>query len=89
MGFNLRGLYFNYFGDWEPFTLQRISARKLIESYVNIETGEMLVQYPIPRTVENLLRGEFMFHKRSSALIKWTCGGNGGPDEEENAGENE
>ena len=89
MGFNLRGLYFNYFGDWQPFTLQRISARKLIESYVNIETGEMLLQYPIPRTVEHLLRGEFIFHKRSSALIKWTCAGNGGPDEEENAGENE
>ena len=88
MGFNLRGLYFNYFGDWEPFTLQRISARKLIDSYVN-ENGEMLVQDPIPRTVENLLRGEFMFHKRSTATIKWTCGGNGGADEEENAGENQ
>ena len=88
MGFNLRGVYFNYFGDWQPFTLQRISARKLIDSYVN-ENGEMLVQDPIPRTVENLLRGEWMFHKRSTATIKWTCGGNGGANEEQNAGENQ
>ena len=88
MGFNLRGVYYNYFGDWQPFTLQRISARKLIDSYVN-ENGEMLVQDPIPRTVENLLRGEWMFHKRSTATIKWTCGGNGGANEEQNAGENQ
>ena len=88
MGFNLRGVYFNYFGDWQPFTLQRISARKLIDSYVN-ENGEMLVQDPIPRTVENLLRGEWMFHKRSTATIKWTCGGNGGANEEQNAEENQ
>ena len=88
MGFNLRGVYFNYFGDWQPFTLQRISARKLIDSYVN-ENGEMLVQDRIPRTVENLLRGEWMFYKRSTATIRWSCGGNGGVNEEQNAGENQ
>ena len=88
MGFNLRGVYFNYFGDWQPFTLQRISARKLIDSYVN-ENGEMLVQGPIPRTVENLLRGEWMFHKRSTATIRWSCEGNGVANDEQNVGENQ
>ena len=83
MGFNLRGLYFNYFGDWQPFTLQRISARKLIDSYVN-ENGEMLVQDRIPRPVENLLRGEWMFYKRSTATIRWSCDGNGVGNDEQN-----
>ena len=83
MGFNLRGVYFNYFGDWQPFTLQRISARKLIDSYVN-ENGEMLVQDRIPRTVENLLRGEWMFYKRSTATIRWSCDGNGVGNDEQN-----
>ena len=88
MGFNLRGVYFNYFGDWQPFTLQRISARKLIDSYVN-ENGEMLVQDRIPRTVENLLRGEWMFYKRSTATIRWSCEGNGVANDEQNVGENQ
>ena len=88
MGFNLRGVYFNYFGDWQPFTLQRISARKLIDSYVN-ENGEMLVQDRIPRTVENLLRGEWMFYKRSTATIRWSCDGNGVGNDEQNVGENQ
>ena len=83
MGFNLRGVYFNYFGDWQPFTLQRISARKLIDSYVN-ENGEMLVQDRIPRPVENLLRGEWMFYKRSTATIRWSCDGNGVGNDEQN-----
>ena len=83
MGFNLRGVYFNYFGDWQPFTLQRISARKLIDSYVN-ENGEMVVQDRIPRPVENLLRGEWMFYKRSTATIRWSCDGNGVGNDEQN-----
>ena len=83
MGFSLRGVYYNYFGDWELFTLQRISARKIIDSYVN-ENGEMVVQDRIPRPVENLLRGEWMFYKRSTATIRWSCDGNGvvGNDEQ-------
>ena len=88
MGFNLRGVYFNYFGDWQPFTLQRISARKLIDSYVN-ENGEMLVQDRIPRTVENLLRGEWMFYKRSTATIRWSCDGNEVANDEQNVEENQ
>ena len=83
MGFNLRGVYYNYFGDWQPFTLQRISARKLIDSYVN-ENGEMVVQDRIPRTVENLIRGEWMFYKRSTATIRWSCDGNGVGNDEQN-----
>ena len=88
MGFNLRGVYFNYFGDWQPFTLQRISARKLLDSYVN-ENGEMLVQDRIPRTVENLLRGEWMFYKRSTATIRWSCEGNEVANDEQNVEENQ
>ena len=88
MGFSLRGVYYNYFGDWEPFTLQRISARKIIDSYVN-ENGEMVVQDRIPRPVENLLRGEWMFYKRSTATIRWSCEGNEVANDEQNVGENQ
>ena len=83
MGFNLRGVFYNYFGDWEPFTLQRISARQIIDSFVN-QNGEMVVQDRIPRPVENLLKGEWMFYKRSTATIRWSCDGNGVGNDEQN-----
>ena len=88
MGFSLRGVFYNYFGDWEPFTLQRISARQIIDSFVN-ENGQMEVQGHIPRPVENLLRGEWMFYKRSTATIRWSCDGNGVANDEQNVGENQ
>ena len=40
MGFQLRGIWFDYFADWQPFSLQRICTRKIIESFVNLDTGK-------------------------------------------------
>ena len=55
MGVSLRGVFYNYFREGEPFTLQRISARRIIDCFVN-ENGQMEVHGHIPRPVENLLR---------------------------------
>ena len=58
MGVRLRGNFFNYFREKEPFTLQRIAARRIIDCFVN-ENGQMEVHGHIPRPVENLLRKAF------------------------------
>ena len=58
MGVSLRGVFYNYFREGEPFTLQRIAARRIIDCFVN-ENGQMEVHGHIPRPVENLLRKAF------------------------------
>ena len=58
MGVRLRGNFYNYFREGEPFTLQRIAARRIIDCFVN-ENGQMEVHGHIPRPVENLLRKAF------------------------------
>ena len=69
MGVSLRGVFYNYFREGEPFTLQRIAARRIIDCFVN-ENGQMEVHGHIPRPVENLLRKAF---KKKTGYFMTSC----------------